>query len=668
MQLQQQIQQMQMIWEMMNSKLKFYKYILTVLTLFIGLSYYAQEQLHPLSSNLSLPKTITKNQINSQKTTSVSSLYLPFFDDFYYAYKSPYPSATNWLDSNTYVNTGFAIAPISLGVATFDGLNKLGYPYNIAASVSTSGSADTLKSKPIHLDSIPTSNPLLYKKYNPSDSVALTFYYQAEGFGEAPEASDSLCLDFYKPLADSARGVWTNVWGKAGYNPTAADTNFYRVKIGIVDTAYFHDGFQFRFRNKATSSGSLDHWNIDYIQVKDQYFYDDTLLNDASFVYKPSSFLKNYSVMPYRQYNQTLEMASGFTNYLRNNFSIPKFSVYNYKITEGPLLSPVPTDAYGTFPNPGFLPFINNGYYNGSAAHPVFTPTGTPFPSAPFADSTYFTITHSLTTPSDAKNENDTVVHIQRFSNYYAYDDGSAEQGYYLGGNSFGAKVALRYTLNVADTLKALRIYFDPITQGNLIVNSSFRMIVWSNNGNGPGNIIYKDSAMYPKYESGSYNIIPTYNLTSCLNLAVGTYYFGIQQQSGQPLNIGFDRNTNHKNALYYNTTGSWSQSSINGSLMINPLLGCVDPPVGLHTIEKSNLLIRIFPNPAQNAITVNFSGNQLENVRLEITNAMGQTVLIKTVSSNEQIDVSELTNGLYFIHLKGKSLNVSPQKLIISR
>jgi hypothetical protein len=124
-----------------------------------------------------------------------------------------------------------------------------------------------------------------------------------------------LCLDFFKPLADTLRGVWVKVWGRSGYNPSATDTNFYRVKIGIVDTAYFHDGFQFRFRNKGTTSGSLDHWNIDYIQIKDQYYYDDTLLNDASFAYKPSSFLKNYSVIPYRQYNQSLEMATGFTNF-----------------------------------------------------------------------------------------------------------------------------------------------------------------------------------------------------------------------------------------------------------------------------------------------------------------------------------------------------------------
>lgn len=646
--------------------MNFYKYLILFLALLISVRHKAQEQLHPLNGNMNLPKTITQNQTKQNKVATSGSLYLPFFDDFSYAYKTPYPSVNNWLDSNTYVNCGFAIAPISIGVATFDGLNKRGYPYNLTAAVNVSASADTLKSRSIHLDSIVTATPSVYHRYYPGDSIALSFYYQAEGFGEAPEPNDSLCLDFFKPKQNK----WGKVWGKAGYNPSATDTNFYRVKIGIVDTAYFHDGFQFRFRNKATTSGSLDHWNIDYVQVKESYFYDDTLLNDAAFVYKPSSFLKNYSVIPYRQYNQALEMAPGFTNYLRNNFNIAKFSVYNYSITEGPSLTPVPTDVYGTFPNPGFLPFHNNGYYSGgtnSAARPVFSPTGTPFPSAPFTDSTYFTIKHSLNTPADNRNENDTVVHIQRFSNYYAYDDGSAEQGYYL--NTYGAKIALRFTLNATDTLKAVRIYFDPITQGGLIINSTFRINVWSNNGGSPGSVIYKDSLMNPQYESGNYNMIPTYALTSCLPLGVGTYFIGIQQTTNQPLNIGFDKNTNHKNALYYDISGSWSQSSINGSLMINPVMGCVDPPVivGVKELTKTNT-IKLYPNPAQDAVTISFPGNQLETVEIDITTALGETIYTKKIVSNEQLDISNLSNGIYFIHLKGNSLNVSSQKLIISR
>lgn len=633
--------------------MNFYKLIFSsVFVLLITSSnvYVAQEQLIPLNCNLNLP--LIPKKISNKKTTTVAPLDLPFFDDFSYAYKSPYPSANNWLDSSVYVNTGFAIAPLSIGVATFDGLNKKGYPYSINAPVSYSGPADFLTSHPINLKATLTHT------YDPSDSIFVSFYYQAEGRGEAPEANDSLCLDFFKPNQNK----WQKVWGAKGYNPSATDTNFYRVRVVIADTAYLDSLFQFRFRNKATTSGSLDHWHIDYVQIKKQYLYSDTVESDAAFAYKPSSFLKNYSVIPYRQYNRTLEMAPGFRNYMRNNFDIAKFSDYSYTVKDE-MGNPITTDTYGTFANPGFLPFLNNGYYSGIAATPVFT--NQPFPVT-FTDSTFFTITHVLTTSSDNKRANDTVVHVQKFANYYAYDDGTAEQGYYL--NTYGAKTAVRYTLNVADTLKSLRIYFDPILDGTSILASTFRIMVWDAGGNGPGNVVYKDSLINPIYLSGSYNAMPTFSLTSCLPLGIGTYYVGIQQTTNKALNIGFDRNTNHKDALYYDIGNGWVQSAIPGSLMINPVMGCTyATPVGIKESEQKNK-IQVFPNPAQNSISINYPGNQLESSTLEILTSLGELVYTKSIISNETIDISNLANGLYFIHLKGSNLNISSQKLIISR
>ncbi len=609
----------------------------------------AQEQLRPLSRNGNLPE-IKQHTLN-KKTTTIAPLDLPFFDDFSYADKSPYPSANNWIDSSVYVNSGFAIAPISFGVATFDGLNKLGYPYSINAPVSFSGPADFLTTKPINIKATSTQTSV------PSYNIFINFYYQAEAFGEAPEANDSLCLDFFKPNQNK----WQKVWGVKGYNPSATDTNFYRVRIAIADTAYLDSAFQFRFRNKATTSGSLDHWSIDYVQIKKSYDPIDTLENDVAFVYKSSSFLKNYSVIPYRQYNSSIELGTKFRNYFRSNFDSDQQCNYLYSVKNefGTVVSSSPVLTFSA----GINPFTNAGYYAGNEATPN-VPTSA-FPNT-FSDSTFFTITHVVDVSTDNKKINDTITHVQKFSNYYAYDDGSAEQGYYL--NSFGAKTAMRFTLNTADTLRSVRIYFDPIIEGGLIQSSTFRINVWANNGGVPGLIIYKDSVMNPTYLIGSYNKIPTYKLSSCLPLGVGTYFIGIQQTTNQKLNIGFDRNTNHKDALYYDIGNGWVQSAIPGSLMINPVMGCTYPdPVGIKELElKQNM--QVFPNPAQNTITISYPGNQLEESTIEILTSLGQIVYTKSIVSNETIDISNLSNGLYFIHLKGNGLNVSSQKLIISK
>lgn len=617
----------------------------------------AQEQLKPLSRNFNLSKPVENKTLN--KSTTLAPIDLPFFDDFSYAYKNPYPSASNWIDSNVYVNMTFAIAPITMGVATFDGLNKKGYPYSINAPVNYSGPSDYLTSRPINLHSTATHT------YSPADSIYISFYYQAAGNGDWPEPNDSLCLDFFK-ARQGPNGTWKKVWGIKGYHPNAVDTNFRRVRIAIADTAYCDSLFKFRFRNKATANGSNDHWHIDYVQVKQNYFINDTILDDVSYAYRSTSFLKNYYAMPYRQYNEALERAPGFHNFFRSNFNVPKFSVYDYTVTTQ-AGTPIPSDPYGTFATgiDPYSPSQNQGYYTGNAANPVFTYSGSLLPSS-LTDSTYFTIKHVISTSGDLYKSNDTLIHIQNFKNYYAYDDGSAEVGYYL--NTYGAKTAVRFTLNTFDTLKSVRIFFDPIINGTATLASSFRIVIWGAGGNGPGSIIYKDSLMYPQYIAGDYYTIPTYSLTSCLPLSVGTYYIGVQQTTNQSLNIGFDRNTDHRDALYYDVTGSWNQSTIRGSLMINPVMGCTYPLfVGIKELEQNNKLT-IFPNPAQNSVSISYPGNQLVIGAVEIFTSLGQLVYTKKITSNESLDISDLPNGLYFIHLKGSDLNVSSQKLIISR
>lgn len=611
----------------------------------------AQEQLRPLSGNINL-NYVPAKQNSTAKTASLTPLDLPFFDDFSAALKSPYPNSAFWVDSNVYVNTGFAKAPLSIGVATFDGLNKKGYPYNITAPVSSSTSADTLKSRPINLKRMGAV------PYSADDSLYLSFYYQAEGNGEAPEPNDSLCLDFFK----ARQNKWVKVWGVKGYNPVATDTNFYRVMIYIKDSAYLDSSFQFRFRNKATVSGSLDHWHLDYIYLNKNRSQVDTSRTDIAFAYKSSSFLKNYWAMPYNHFIPS-EMANSLNNFIRNNTPTLIQAVYQYSVfsnTGGVL------DQYTGGSN-NILPFQNNGYHNFA---PHSTPVFTFVPTNPFTTSTFFTVKHSInifgSPTADMVHENDTVEEIQTFSDYFARDDGGAEQGYYL--NTYGAKTAVRYRLNVNDTLRAVKIFFDPIVNGQTIMNSSFRVCIWADGGGFPGSLIYKDSLVYPTYLQGGYNIMPTYTLTSCLPLNAGTYFVGIQQTTNQPLNVGFDKNTNHMADLYYDIGNGWTQSAIPGSIMINPMMGCtVTQTVGIREYEQPSSFY-LYPNPAQNTLSVSSRDFAIEHCSIQLISPLGESVYTSKLENNATIDISHLANGVYFVYINGKQIKVSPQKLIISR
>ena len=630
---------------------------LLFLLLFARFGLIAQEKLVPLSANLQLMSLPAKNTLAARTAGITGPDTLPFFEDFSYSPSSPYPTAQHWLDSNVFINHGFPIAPPSIGVATFDGLNKRGYPYNIYAAGNSSGRADVLTSRPINLQN---HNHV----YQPSDSIYFSFYYQARGRSENyPASTDSLVLEFFKPNQKK----WQEVWSRKGYNPATDDSLFHLVMRPIKDTAYFDSLFQFRFRNKATLSGSNDFWHVDYIYLNKGRTYDDTIRDDYAFSYMSKPFLKNYYSMPYRQYRPS-EMAPVLYNYIRNNAerglnSGPNMS-YRYEVFRNTTLQYTsPFNAGNVYPYSQIGTDTIRGHSRDSLKSNYTFPL--------LSDSAIYTIRHSFKTNAsyDFEPRNDTLLQKQVFSTYYAYDDGTAENAYYL--KNYGAKKALRYTINVADTLRALRIYFDPIVDGPAILASSFRIMVWANGTNGPGNLIHRDSAMYPKYLQGDYNLMPTYKLSSCLLLNPGTYYFGIQQTDNKGLNIGYDMNNDHSNALYYDIGNGWVQSTLKGSLMINPVLGCYYPaaPVGLpeHEQPRSNSF-SIYPNPAQNTITIERKGIPIEQVSVSIVSSIGQTVYSTSYSSGETIDVSTLPNGIYFVYLSGGELATSPQKLIIAR
>jgi hypothetical protein len=646
------------------------KHFLRILLFVMAIDMTAQEAIAPLHGHITrLEKPHAQINISAKTAAINDTIKLPFFEDFYYAPESPFPSSKFWIDSSVYVNTGFAIAPPSIGVATFDGLNKKGYPYNIAANEFSSSSADYLTSKPVNLYSNGSSI------YVPADSIGFSFLYQSAGFGENPEQNDSLILEFYKPLYANTTGTfttygkWVQAWGTRGVNnPVVMDSTFKKAFVFITDTAYFHEGFKFRFRNKATGSGSLDHWNVDYIYLDKlrSKLADSTyaIYDDVAFAYVPRPFLKNYSAMPYKHYIPS-EMATNFSNFLRyNSYSAASHSnQYMYTVYN--------PDGSKLFErNQGALnidPFKPNGYQKGAVhANPTLD---TLFP--PLSSSTTFKIKHVIK-PVDTWAYNDTVVQYQTFDNYFSYDDGSAEAGYYLN-NAQGGKVALRFKLNVADTLQAMDIFFDPIIQGNLILNNNltnFGLCIWADGGGAPGNLLLMDSVMYPQYLDYGYNKIPRYKFTSPIILPAGVYYFGLKQGTTQHLNIGFDRNIDHKSALFYDVGSSWQQSAIAGSLMMHPIFGNSLTAIGINEITntKENHFT-IYPNPGDSYFIVKLNQENISDSEIEIYSSLGQKVLEQNLENHlTEINTESFSGGIYFVALKQNHTVVSQHKLIISR
>lgn len=187
------------------------------------------------------PKQTT---LRAGRTAGIStSMPLPFWDDFSFSNSPYYPHDTLWQDGTSVsLSTGSGINPPSVGTATFDGTDSIGRPYN-ASNLYAKGWADRLISRPIDLSNV-ASDQL--------DSIYLSFYYEYQSNGEAPDQGDVFSVDFL----DSASS-WENQFT---FNPetTIRNDTFYIVVLPVKATKFLHDHFQFRFRNFGRLSGPYD--------------------------------------------------------------------------------------------------------------------------------------------------------------------------------------------------------------------------------------------------------------------------------------------------------------------------------------------------------------------------------------------------------------------------
>ena len=71
-----------------------------------------------------------------------------------------------------------------------------------------------------------------------------------------------------------------------------------------------------------------------------------------------------------------------------------------------------------------------------------------------------------------------------------------------------------------------------------------------------------------------------------------------------------------------------------------------------IDSINKPVLYVKIFPNPSDGLIDIEFEGDIDQNIRIEIFNSLGQPVFLKkTVKEKKlQIDISQFSKGIYYL------------------
>jgi len=593
----------------------------------------AQEHLAPLRSNPVLMHTRPQVKSSLAKTTALT---LPFFEDF--TGYSLYPDSTKWVDNEVYINNTMCVSPISRGVATFDALNSIGIPYDSFSNYNFRY-ADSLTSQVIDLST-----------YTPADSLYLSFFYQPEGNGFSPTTADSFMVFLHKNDND-----WEQVWSVPGTSLLP----FQQVMIPITDTNVFFSGFQFRFVNIAALNYSDAVWNIDYVRLNSGRNMYDTAVNDVAFTSNPTYLLNDYTYMPYRQFmaNQGGERTGSFSDSLRNNYATAMPIAYGYTARETTTGTPLYMSTTGNT--------VGAPQQNQQLSYNTYTNT---IPLTGLYNKVVFENKYYIQSvgPNDSK-PNDTIVCDQVFDNYLAYDDGSAEQSYYLDlSQNYPGSLAIEYHLNRPDTLRGVSIYFG--RQAPPPAYKQFSVIIYNSlagvNANYVDHKLYEQDYLTPAY-SDTLGGFWTYSLDTPVALPAGVFYLSTMQPDySDTLYFGFDANRVGGNHAYYNVLGQWFSSQYSGAIMMRPLLG---QPVWSSAVENVQAGViadwSVFPNPAQDNIKLKFANNT--NADYVITDVAGRTVKRGIASVATDINISSFSPGMYFVRIAIDGVCGAPRKFV---
>ncbi|NPA68191.1 MAG: T9SS type A sorting domain-containing protein [Chlorobi bacterium] len=591
----------------------FYTIILILLTFDLS----AQEYTTFLPGN---PQLININQKTAKEKSEKALLELPFWDDF--SYPDIYPDADLWSDNQAYINRTLAFRPPSAGTATLDAVDSAGRIYEYA-DYNEVFYADSLTSLPVNLD------------YPGDNTVYFSFSFQPQGIGDQPEVQDSLILEFYAPEEDS----WTKIWRQAG----SPKKDFSSVIIPVNEDKYLKAGFMFRFINIAsfgtstypTLATNCDFWHIDYVYLNRGRNATDTVFHDIAFTAPLHSLLNNYESVPWEHYKAS--PSKGLTDKIkvsyRNNDNVTRIIDSLNFILE---------DISGTSPD--------QKWYAGTSVPSPFTDYDVTFSPQPFnfplnsnaeAD---FLLTAKIITDTYDSVQNNVISYTQKFRNYYAYDDGSAEAGYgiYGNGTKYG-KVALKFSPLKDDYLTGVYMYFTRAFED--ASQNYFWIYIWDVDENGlPGDTLKTIEGVRPEYEN-EINKFTFYEFDEPLQIN-GDFFIGWTQTTEGKLNIGFDFNNINNDKVFYNISGDWIQSAEQGSLMIRPAFGYSASEIS----EIENKKLKIFPNPASDFINIDFKRDYGKSYRLEIYNMQGKNVYRNNNFEDKTLNVGFLSKGLYIL------------------
>ncbi len=592
---------------------------------------------------------------NTAARTKAAPISLPFWDDFSFI-----PDTTNhavdslWINNNkVLVSSGQAIDPPTINVATFDGLNEFGVPYNPSDPLDF-GYRDTLESQPIKMTevSLPFRN-----------DVFLTFFYQAGGNGEPPDPQDFLRLEF-----KNEEEVWNEILTLTSEEATNPEL-FYDTIVRINQDEYYHDEFRFRFVSFGRKSGKYDTWHIDYVYLNVRNSFDmNTSISDRAMTKPFTSVLGDYFSIPY----------SHFISDPSDNFSKPFIELNNLKDTTFAQVTNYTsyftitnfTGATGNISYDGVLDFEEGLGALPSLERSTYQLVNLPDVSNfdPSADSASIFVKIGFNSGDNDEDYydrynpinfllNDTLAHTFKLTDFYAYDDGEAE--YAAGLTTNGNQLAYQFDMKTPeqDTISDLRIYFPYFAGASA---TSLQLLIMDNENGVPGDILYEETITVSQTANNEFVNIDLFEKGVIVK---DTFYIGYQEPASGSVRIGLDKSSNDRDRLYFrqNSNATWSNDWITGSLMIRPRFGESEIVTGIPEVPNP---VSFYPNPNAGEFYVKGKVEQLQ-----LFTITGQPVGFSVEDFNEEkrINITTGSEGLYIVRYQSGG-RIFTEKIVIAR
>ena len=634
-------------------------YLIRILLLLYSFCLHAQ-RIIPLNENITIKQYLEVNKTLKKSTaiteTDIDTLNIPFFDDF--SKITVYPDPELWEDNHAFINATFPVEPVTYGVATLDALDSRGNVYRI-------------ENNPILCDRL-TSRPIDLSAYTGfSDTIYLSFFYQAQGNGEAPESKDSLILELYSPK-DS---VWIHSWSSPGI-PMGP----FRQQIIEIPDSMCQKGFKFRFSNYVSMSandtkfgegalGNFDIWNLDYVRLNNNTFESHEKVNDISIIYPLKSSFRDYQSIPWDHVDTaSFNYKRAFIPLtIRMNNKLPG-TKDTVTVGRGYFMKNVKTGSYiiSPFKEGEEKLVFDSIYFREDAFLPIIKHDGT---NIGIIETGAF-----LLETNDAIKYNDTVSRIEYFQNHYAYDDGTPERGFGNPGpaGGIGSIILVHFKIYRTDFLRAIDIYFNK-TRNHFTGNEPFRVCVFSFNPNDslPGNKIFSSEKYYYPDTTLGPGELTRIILDSALFIR-DDICVGIIQNTNEFLNIGYDINNKNKRHVYINNYGYWeslaNSSDEDGSLMIRPVMSRNPMALGLkETRTVPSPRLELSPNPASDYVHIEFENVSHRVVQVTVYDATGHLQLHQT-GSTRVIDIQHLMPGIYILKVDTEEGESHIAKFVKSR